>query len=177
MESSVIQPSASVSLNEDARLAKLHGYNIINNYQQQGTFQHVCGMAGHIFSMPIAVVNLVDRDTVWTMAGIGADGISTTDRAVSLCSMAILQDDVTIFGNAKEEPCLISNPAMRDNFGIQFYAGAPLKTPDGYKIGALVIADKKPREFSPDDAKMLEDLAAIVMEELEERFVRITHKS
>lgn len=52
-------------------------------------------------------------------------------------------------------------------FGLQFYAGAPLTTSNGFNIGALCIIDKKPRIFSDSDQKMLQTLASAVMDEIE----------
>jgi GAF domain-containing protein len=54
------------------------------------------------------------------------------------------------------------------DFGLQFYAAAPLTTSDGFKIGAVCIVDKVPRVFSESDQEMLQSLAAIVMDEIEE---------
>ncbi|MCU1519022.1 MAG: serine/threonine protein kinase, partial [Pseudarthrobacter sp.] len=53
--------------------------------------------------------------------------------------------------------------------GMQFYAGVPLRTPDGYNLGTLCVLDTEPREFSGDDTRTLEHLAAIVMNDLELR--------
>jgi GAF domain-containing protein len=54
-------------------------------------------------------------------------------------------------------------------FGLQFYAGVPLRTPDGYNLGTFCILDREPREFGADDVRALEDLAAIGMHDLEMR--------
>jgi GAF domain-containing protein len=54
-------------------------------------------------------------------------------------------------------------------FGLEFYAGVPLRTPDGYNLGTFCILDTEPREFNDEDTKVLEDLAAIVMNDLEMR--------
>lgn len=161
---------------EQERLQKLYSYNVLDTYGKTGTFQHVAGMAARIFNVPIAVVNFVDEKRVVAEGSVGIEGVSEFSREISLCSLAILQDQVTVFKNAKEEPCLLSNPAVHGEFGLQFYAGAPLKTPDGYKIGTVAIADKKPREFSKMDAELLEGLGAVVMEELEERLAFISRK-
>jgi GAF domain-containing protein len=45
----------------------------------------------------------------------------------------------------------------------------PLRTRDGYNLGTLCILDREPRPFSGEDIKALEDLAALVMEDLELR--------
>jgi signal transduction histidine kinase len=55
--------------------------------------------------------------------------------------------------------------------GLRFYAGAPLTTWDGHNLGAICVMDKEPREFGDEDVAMLEQLAAIVVHELELRIV------
>ncbi|MEO8555754.1 MAG: response regulator, partial [Actinomycetota bacterium] len=42
-------------------------------------------------------------------------------------------------------------------------------TRDGYNLGTLCILDRKPRTLSDQDIRTLEDLAAIVMHDLEQR--------
>lgn len=155
--------------NENERLEKLYGYKVLDNHDKMGTFQHVVSMAARIFHVPVAVVSFVDETRVTTEANVGMEGISEVSRDISLCSLAILQNGVTVFENAREELCLLSNPIVHGDFGLQFYAGAPLKTPDGFNIGVIAIADKKARSFSKDEEKLLEGLASVVMEELEER--------
>ncbi|MDB5263031.1 MAG: serine/threonine protein kinase, partial [Adhaeribacter sp.] len=74
-----------------------------------------------------------------------------------------------VYKNASTEPCLLANPLIAGEFGLRFYAGAPIKTSDGHSIGAVCVVDKEPRDFSEADQRVLEHLAAIVMDELERR--------
>jgi eukaryotic-like serine/threonine-protein kinase len=46
---------------------------------------------------------------------------------------------------------------------------SPLRTRDGYNLGTLCIIDHQPRTMSHQDLRTLEDLAALVMNGLEER--------
>ncbi len=153
--------------NEEQRLAKLRSLHILDTYDEQGPFKHIAAIASRMFNVPIALVNLVDRGQVVAKANVGMEGTTSVSRGESLCSLAILRNDVTVFENARKEACLFANPMVSGEFGLQFYAGAPLKTSDGYNIGALCVIDKEPRDFSASDQKMLESLAAIVMEEIE----------
>lgn len=153
--------------NEKERLEKLHTYNILETHGNTGTFRHVTSMAIQIFKVPIALVSLVDYEKVIFKANIGMEGVKEVSRGESLCSLAILSDEVTVFETAKEDPCLLANPLVTGSFGLQFYAGAPLKTPDGYNIGSVCVVDKMPRKFSEADRALLESLAAAVMDELE----------
>lgn len=124
-------------------------------------------MAAHIFNVPIALVNFVYEKNVKSESSVGMEGGYDFSREVAICSQAVLMDKVTVFRNARMEPCLAANPFVCGDFGLQFYAAAPLKTKDGFNIGVVVIVDQKPRTFSKEDEQILDSLAAIVMEELE----------
>lgn len=155
--------------NEDERLAKLRSLNILNTYEEEGPFKHIVSIASRMFDVPIALVNFVDMDYVVTRAGVGVDGENRISRGTSLCSLSILRQETTVFEDACDDPCLLANPLVVGDFGLRFYAGAPLVTSDGYSIGAVCIVDKEPREFSESDRKMLESLASAVMDEIEKK--------
>lgn len=155
--------------NDHERLEKLYGYHVLESRQKFGSFQHVATMASQIFKVPIALVSFVDKDQVYFKANVGMEGTNQICRGTSLCSLAILKNEITVFKNAKKEPCLLTNPLVAGDFGLGFYAAAPLITPDGYNIGAVCIVDKKSREFSTAEQALLEGLAKVVMEELEEK--------
>jgi hypothetical protein len=90
-----------------------------------------------------------------------------TPRGVSLCSLSILRSDVTVFENAVDEPSLLTNPNVAGEFGLKFYAGAPLTTHDGFRIGTLCIIDKTPRSFDASKQQILKGLARIVIDDIE----------
>jgi GAF domain-containing protein len=58
---------------------------------------------------------------------------------------------------------------VADEFGLRFYAGIPLRTRDGFNLGTLRVLDREPRTLDAQDVKTLDDLAAIVMNDLELR--------
>lgn len=156
--------------NEQARLAALHRYQLLGN-PPAGAFNHIAAMAVRMFEVPIALVNFVAADTVYTTGAEGEMAAGTeTPRGVSLCSLAVLQPEPLVFEDALQEPCLLTNPMVTDNFGLRFYAAAPIITPDGHQIGAVCLIDKSSRTFTDSEQKVLVGLAKIVMEEIEERY-------
>lgn len=171
---SSLETANSKKKREEERLAKLLGYNISSSYDQSGSFQHVAAMAARIFNVPMAFVNFVDEENVLTKANIGLEGTHVVSRKIGLCSMAILKDEVTVFKDTQKIECLSENPFVHGGAGILFYAGAPIKTSDGFTIGIVGIADRKTREFSKENEKTLEGLATIVIDELEIRQRRIS---
>ena len=154
--------------NDLERIEALNRYKILNTPPEQ-SFDNIAKLATQIFNVPISLISLVDADKVHFKANIGMGNVSETPRGDSLCSLAILKSDVTIFESAKDEPCLLANPNVAGEFGLQFYAGAPLTTHDGFLIGTLCIIDKKPRKFSKDEEIILQGLAKIVIDEIELR--------
>ena len=157
--------------NEAERLANLYAYEILET-PPEGAFNNIATIAAQMFKVPIALISLVDKERVWFKANVGMEGVTETSRGVSLCSLAVLDDQVTVFENTLNGPCLLTTPLVAGEFGLRFYAAAPLKTSDGYNIGAICVVDKESRPFDAGDQRVLEHLAAIVMDELELRYLR-----
>lgn len=155
--------------NDEERLARLYSYGIKDTYEESGTFKHIVSMAAHIFKVPIALVSIVDEEQVIFVGNVGMEDTGQVSRGISLCSLAVLKEEVTVFENAREEACLLANPLVVGDFGLQFYAAAPLQSPDGFRLGAVCIIDKNPRTFSEAEQDLLKGLATAVMDELEER--------
>ena len=150
------------------RLEKLQGFKILDT-PPEAPFNYIAAQAACLCNTPIAIVSLVDKYRVWYKASVGMDGLQEVPREDSLCSMVILQDAVTVFQDALEDPCLLANPFVAGDFGLRFFAGAPIRTEDGFRLGAVCVIDQKPRSFSAEDQQNLEKLAAQAMQEIKAR--------
>ena len=158
--------------NDQERVKALKRYKILDT-PPEGAFDNVARLATQIFKVPISLVSLVDSEQVYFKANVGMGKVRTMDRGLSVCSLAVMQEGVTVFENAKEEPCLLANPNVAGEFGLNFYAGAPITTFDGFRIGTLCIIDKTSRVFDENSRKIMESLAKIVMDEIELRLAAI----
>ena len=156
--------------NEEARLANLRQYDILDT-RSEGPFNNVASIAAHMFKTPMAFVSFVDESRVWFKANIGLEEVNETPRGISLCSLAVLSNQPTVFKDTLDESCLLANPLVAGEFGMRFYAAAPIRTAEGFNIGAVCVIDKEPREFSVGDQRVLEHLASIVMDELKLRLL------
>lgn len=152
---------------EAARLEAVHRYQILDT-PQDGAFDRIPSLASRLFSVPIAIVSVVDQDRIWFKSHHGLD-VDEVDREPGLCASAILQNEPWIIEDARLDSRALSNPLVVGELGLQFYAGIPLHTRDGYNLGTLCIIDRHPRTLSHQDLTTLEDLAAIVMHDLEQR--------
>lgn len=62
----------------------------------------------------------------------------------------------------------VNSPQVVGPPHVRFYAGAPLRTADGYNLGSLCVIDDKPRsEFTPRQRLILKEFAAVTIREME----------
>lgn len=159
--------AALIPSDEDARMEAVRRYAILDT-PADGAFDRVTSLAARLFSVPIAIVSVVDHDRIWFKSHHGVP-VEEIGRDAGLCASAILQDDVWVIENAPEDPRTLANPLVAGEFGLKFYAGAPLKSRDGYNLGTLCILDHEPRVLDASESATLRDLAAVVMNDLELR--------
>lgn len=154
--------------NENERLEALRYYNVLNNLPDR-YFTNLAHIIAATFNTPIALITLVSKEDVIFKGNAGMEGVEKVDRGISLCSLAILNPKPTVFNNALDEPCLLSNPLVVGEFGLRFYAGAPITTPGGFHIGSVCVVDKEPRQFSDNEKVILQRFAENAMHEIEMR--------
>jgi formate hydrogenlyase transcriptional activator len=152
---------------EPERLAALQRQQILDT-PPDGAFDHLTAVAAALFKVPIALVSLVDHDRVWFKSHHGLN-LAETGREPGLCASAIFSPDVYHIRDAATDARALANPLVAEEFGLRFYAAAPLRTHDGFNLGTLCIMDRKPRELSVSEAGMLTKLAALVMDQMELR--------
>lgn len=161
--------SSISSADEGARIAAVRRYGILDS-PRDGAFDRVTELAARLFKVPISIVSIVDEDRIWFKSRHGID-VEQVGRDPGLCASAILQEGSLVVADALADPSVLANPLVAGDFGLRFYAGAPLRTSDGHGLGTVCVIDKEPREFSDGDVATLEQLAAIVVHELELRLV------
>lgn len=156
-----------IPTNETERLAAIRRYEILDT-PPDGAFDRLTALAARLFSVPIAIVSIVDHDRIWFKSHHGLEA-QQIGRDPGLCASAILQNDVYAVLDAKTDPRSLANPLVAGESGLRFYAAAPLITRDGFKLGTLCILDFKPSTISEAEKETLRDLASIVMDEMELR--------
>ena len=157
--------SAHLPTDESLRQDALAGYCILDTPNEE-SFDRITRLAAQLFAVPVALISLVDCDRVWFKSRVGVD-IRQTSREDSFSSTTITSPDVLAVPDASLDPRF----RLLENFaGFRFYAGAPLITANGARIGALSIIDHRPRStFSLDDRCNLATLAALTVDQLDLR--------
>lgn len=160
-----------VMADEIGRLRALAEYGL-NADRPLPSLDPVVELATQLFDMPAAAVNLIGSDHVFFASSAGI-GDCDMRREVSFCAHAITQDEVLIIDDALRDERFHDNPLVVGNL-IRFYAGVPLRAPNGHAIGALCVVDAKPHSrFSEADQERLKHLAKIVSDKLELRRLEV----
>ncbi|MDD1452853.1 sensor domain-containing diguanylate cyclase [Sphingomonas sp. H160509] len=154
---------------DDGRVAALRRLDVLDTAVEE-PFEKIVTLVRTVLAVPVATVTLVDRDRQWFKARRGIEQCETP-RAVSFCTHTIQQRDPLIIENALADPRFAESPLVVGPPYVRSYAGIPLRTPEGYNVGALCAMDTRPRRFSPADIAILSNFANIVCDELELRLI------
>lgn len=152
---------------ESARLGALASFAMLDTPREQD-FDEIADLASRICETPIAVVNLIGEGRQFFKAEVGL-GVRETPLDSSFCARAILEQDFMIIPDATKDARFDCNPLVTSENGLRFYAGALLKTAEGYAIGTVCVLDYRPRELSSIQQDTLKVLAHQVMRQLELR--------
>ncbi|AOY89655.1 diguanylate cyclase [Marinobacter salinus] len=149
---------------EQARQSALDQAGLLDSSPEE-RFDRFTRMACKMFNVPIALVSLIDKNRQWFKSCQGL-AVPETPRDISFCGHAILHSDLFIIEDTLHDDRFSDNPLVKEAPLIRFYAGAPLHSSDGYRLGTLCLIDRKPRAFSDEDQSLLRELADCVEREI-----------
>lgn len=153
-----------IHLDESQRLETLRALKILDSGPED-RFDRLTRMAMRMFSVPISLVSLVDKDRLWCKSAQGID-VSELPRRDSLCGQAILGDELFLVPDANEDERFKNSPLVVNDPYLRFYAGFPLRVSNGHNMGTLCLIDHKPRNLSLEDQELLKDLASMAEHEI-----------
>jgi EAL domain-containing protein (putative c-di-GMP-specific phosphodiesterase class I)/GGDEF domain-containing protein len=149
--------------NEEARQNALRNLGLLDTPPSE-SFDRITRLAARLLGAPVSTISLTDHDRQWFKSRFGVD-LAEIPRAEAPCNYAIHDDKVFVVPDMLKDDRF--KTSVLANAGVRFYAGAPLITRTGYALGTLCVIDEKPRVMSDDEARLLVDLAAMVMTQIE----------
>ncbi|MDQ2799097.1 MAG: GAF domain-containing protein, partial [Armatimonadota bacterium] len=157
------------SLADPDRLAALAATGLLDS-PPEFAFDRLTRLACRILGTPVALVSLVtqDRQFFKSSAGLPDEVGRETPLSHSFCQHVVRSAQPLVVADAREEPNLRDNGAVRD-LGVRAYAGVPLTTSDGQTLGSFCVIDTSPRDWTEDDLTTLRTLADSVQTEIELR--------
>ncbi|AYF96904.1 GAF domain-containing serine/threonine-protein kinase [Protaetiibacter intestinalis] len=156
---------APIPIDETARMNAMRRYE---PYARPGdeVFERVANLARRVADAPVAIVSMIDHDDIRFLAHPGTD-IQGLARDDGLCSGVIADEQPWVVENCVLDPRSSEHGLVTGGFAMRFYAGVPIKSPEGYNVGVISVADFTPRTISEGQLESLVDLAALVTDELE----------
>lgn len=144
---------------EDTKqLQALHSFKVLD-VQPEARFERVTSMARRLFGVPIAVLKLDDR----------IPGRRDHAAAIDFFEAARTNDDAArtatlVIPDAAADPKCRAAPSVLGGAAPRFYAGCPVQSSDGIRIGTLALIDTQPRQLSREEQGLLGELSSMVSE-------------
>lgn len=150
--------------NEAQRIATLKRAGLLDNPPLE-RFERVTRLTRAVFSVPFALITLVDAERQWFLSRHEFK-VEQTPRDISFCAHAILSGETMVVLDARSDPRFMDNPLVTGPPHIRFYAGHPLEASDGTRFGTLCLIDREPwQDFTASDRQRLHDLAMLAEQE------------
>lgn len=119
----------------------------------------LCEVARQIFDVPVSLVTVIDGHFQHFLGNAGLEGVSSTARDVAFCHYAIMGSEPMMVRDATRDPRFAHNPLVTGDMGIRFYAGVPIETQPGCRIGSFCVIDHVPRTLSDEQLALLAHLS------------------
>lgn len=142
---------------ERLRLIALRDLQILDTAAEQ-EFDDLTRLAVDICQTPISLISLVDSERLWFKSKVGLD-VAEIPRRESFCAHAISQSDVFIVPDAAADARFAHNSLVTSDLHFRFYAGAPLTTDHGHRLGSFCVIDRTKRRLSSTQTNALQALA------------------
>ncbi len=150
---------AKLPPNEKIRLSALKELKLFNTEPEQN-FDNITKLASFICKMPVSLITLIGKKKMWFKSKVGTD-LCESDKDITHCAHAILDpDELMEVKDTRKDLRFADNPYTTDpNTPIVFYAGMPLKAPNGNVLGTLCVMDTKPNSLDNGQKEALKALA------------------
>jgi len=155
-----------ISHNEEDRLRELYGLKILDTNSEQ-EFDDVVELASSICDVPISLISLLEINRQWFKAKKGVS-INETPRKESFCDFTIsAEEDFFEIEDTLKDQRFSNHPLVKSDPHLRYYAGTPLITSKGYKVGTLCVADIKPNHLNDQQIFTLKVLSQQVSKMIE----------
>ncbi|MFC4932574.1 GAF domain-containing protein [Massilia sp. GCM10023247] len=161
------QSGGSLPRHERARLAALQATGLLDS-PAEAVFDRLTWLAAEVTGCPIALLTLVTAQRQWFKSRVGI-ALAESPRQDAFCSATIAQDGALMVPDARLDRRFQHSALVVGAPHVRFYAGFPLATRSGQRIGALCVMDLEPRRLRERELRALGELAAIAAEEIRRR--------
>jgi predicted PurR-regulated permease PerM len=156
--------------NDAERVAALHATGFLDKALRDD-LDAIAKRAADAFDVDVAMISAIDAEQEIViggskeLSGFGRDeaGRPTLPRRAAICDYVVAGGETLVVADTERDARFTDNPVAK-TWGLRFYAGAPLRSSDGFVLGALCILDAEARTLDQRERDLLEKLAADVVE-------------
>lgn len=146
---------------EGLRLQGSSSFSDIVAIAQEQELKHFLELAAFACNCPLAVISFEAGEKHWLRANRSLQ-IPIGPKNLSFCSYVMLQDDIMIVQDARNDKRFGPVQKINDAPGILFYAGAPIINADGHRTGSLCVMDTSAeKEFTDQQKNTLKTIAQL----------------
>lgn len=136
---------------EEERLLELYRYELLDTSAEE-EFDEIVQLASRICNTPISTITLVDSHRQWFKARVGTQE-DENPRELSFCAHVVADEtDLFTVEDASQDHRFHDYPNVTGNPHIRFYAGVPLVTRNGHRIGALCVINSRPQNLTEEQS-------------------------
>jgi PAS domain S-box-containing protein len=150
---------------EALRIEALNQYEVLNSAPDP-VLDDLTQLAAQICDTPVAAVSFIGSDRIWIRSRFGMESLELSLGSLP-CETTILGDTVYEISDARNNPDYAPDGILLEGRTYRFYAGAPLTTPGGISIGALLVLDGPARTLTAAQSSALSILSRQVINRLE----------
>ena len=130
-------------------------------------FDRIALLATQLMGSVTALIAFVDHDRQWIKAASEGPYPRELPRSGSFADHVISSPAPFVVEDARLDERFADNPLVAGEPFVRFYAGYPIESPFGERIGVICVLDHSPRTWSESETTLLRDLALMVQRELE----------
>src|SRR5258708_25215338 len=150
---------------EALRIEALNQYEVLTTASDP-VLDDITRLAAQFCNTPVAAISLIGSDRIWLKSRTGIDSLDVSLGSIP-CETTILGDTVYEIQDARQHPDFAPDGILVEGRPYRFYAGAPLITPGGISIGALLVLDLPARRLTEAQSNALRILSRQVITRLE----------
>lgn len=159
---------APIPSDEEQRYRDLLSYEILDSEEEED-YNQLTELAAMFCDCEMATITFIDKKRQWFKAAVNMPAKEGL-RDNSFCGHAIMHSGVMVINDASKDERFYDNPDVADGLHIGFYAGVPIISSAGYKLGTVCVIDHEPKQtFEPKKKQALETIALQVKKLLELR--------
>ena len=154
---------------DDAKRVEILKLYNIHGTKEGKEYDHVAKLASLICGTKVSLVSFIDSNSQWFKAHVGTE-LNQNTRELAICSHAINDTkNITYISNMSKDIRFKYHPMVKGETNVQFYAGVPILSREGYAIGTICVMDHKPKNLSTLQLEALSSLRDVVSKLLEIR--------